>query len=194
MDTQAPTSIPTDTDTPIPPTATYTPTPSETPTATPSPTATSTPTVPPGELFARINNITVNEQNRYVVDYETFEFIELIPCNYNVHFYFDTVSQENAGHPGSGPWIAYGGPRPFVGYSVSERPAGANRMCIIVANSNHTIHLNSGYCVDLPSEQQASSLSNFLSWIRQSILPGIYPSTPAMYPGPDGDVEYPACS
>ena len=194
VDTQTPTSIPTDTSTPIPPTATFTPTSSDTPTITATPTATATPTVPPGVLFARINNITVNEQNRYVVDYETFEFIERIPCNYNVHFYFDTVSQENAGEPGSGPWIAYGGPRPFIGYAVSDRPAGANRMCVIVANSNHTIHLNSGYCVEIPSEQQTFSLSYFLSWIRQSIFPGLISSPPAMYPGPDGDVEFPACS
>jgi len=192
-DTQTPTSIPTDTVTPIPPTSTSTPTPTTTPTITPTPTATSTPTVPPGVVFSRINNIMINEQDRYVVEYETFEFIELIPCNYNVHFYFDSVSQENAGEPGSGPWIAYGGPRPFIGYAVSDRPAGANRMCIIVANSNHTIHLNSGYCVELPSEQQTSSLSHFLTWIRQSILPEFNQSTPAMYPGPDGDVEFPAC-
>jgi hypothetical protein len=145
-------------------------------------------------VFSRINNITVNDQNRYVVEYETFEFIERIPCNYNVHFYFDTVTQENAGEPGSGPWIAYGGPRPFIGFAVSDRPAGASRMCIIVANSNHTIHLNSGYCVELPDEQPTLSFSNLLSWIRQSLLSGLSPSPPVMYPGPDGDVEFPACS
>lgn len=193
-DTQTPTSNPTATSTPIPPTPTDTPTPSDTPTVTSTPTTTATPTVPPGVVFSRINNITVNEQNRYVVEYETFEFIERIPCNYNVHFYFDTVSQENAGEPGSGPWIAYGGPRPFIGYAVSDRPAGASRMCIIVANSNHTIHLNSGYCVELPDEQQTLSFSNLLSWIRQSLFPGLSPSPPVMYPGPDGDVEFPACS
>jgi serine/threonine-protein kinase len=193
VDTQTPTSSPTASITPVPPTPTFTPTPSDTPTTTPTPTATATPTVPPGVVFARINNITINDQNRYVVEYETFNFVELIPCNYNVHFYFDTVSQENAGEPGSGPWIAYGGPRPFAGYAVSDRPPGANRMCIIVANSNHTIHLNSGYCVALPAEQQISSLSHFLSWIRDSVLPGLNPPPPAVYPGPDGDVEYPPC-
>jgi hypothetical protein len=193
VDTQTPTSSPTASLTPLPPTPTHTPTPSITPTATPSPTATATPTVPPGVLFARINSISINDQNRYVVDYETFQFVELIPCNNNVHFYFDTVSQENAGEPGSGPWIAYGGPRPFVGYAVADRPPGANRLCIIVANSNHTIHLNSGYCVGLPEEQQTSSLSYLLSWIRHSILPGLNSPPAAVYPGPDGDVEYPAC-
>ena len=193
VDTQTPTNTPTKTPTPIPPTATNSPTPSDTPTATASPTATATPTVPPGVLFARINNITINEQQRYVIDYETFEFIERIPCNNNVHFYFDTVSQENAGEPGSGPWIAYGGPRPFTGYAVYDRPPGANRMCIIVANSNHTIHLNSGYCVELPSEEQSTALSSFLSWIRKSLIPGLGPSPPAIYPGPDGDVEFPPC-
>jgi hypothetical protein len=183
VDTQTPTSTPTDTATPIPPTATFTPT--TTPTITPTPTSTPTPTVPSGVLFARINDITINDQNRYVVEYETFEFIERIPCNNNVHFYFDTVSQENAGVPGSGPWFAYGGPRPFTGYAVSDRPIDAERMCIIVANSNNTIHLNSGYCVSLPTQQQTLSLSYLIGIIRQSIFPRFMPSTSSPLPDPD---------
>jgi serine/threonine protein kinase len=183
VDTQTPTSTPTDTATPIPPTATFTPT--TTPTITPTPTSTPTPTVPPGVLFARINNITINDQNRYVVEYETFKFIEMIPCTYNVHFYFDTVSQENAGVPGSGPWFAYGGPRPFTGYTVFDRPAEAKRMCILVANSNNTIHLNSGYCVDLPTPQQTTSLSFLIGLIRQSIFSRLVTSTSSPQPDPD---------
>ncbi len=88
------------------------------------------PAVPPGVLFAMIKNISVNVQDRYVVDYETFEFVEKIPCNYFVHFYFDTVSQDNTGDPGRGPWIAYGGPRPFIGYAISNRPAAANLVAL----------------------------------------------------------------
>lgn len=197
VETQKPTSSPTATATPIPPTATFTLTPSLTPTNTSIPTSTPTPTVPPGVLFARINNITINDQNRYVVEYETFEFVERIPCNYNVHFYFDTVSQEDAGVPGSGPWIAHGGPRPFTGYAVSDRPPDARRMCIIVANSNHTIHLDSGYCVGLPDQQETLSLSYFISMMRQSILSRFFPSTSSPQPELDllnADRKIPGCS
>jgi serine/threonine protein kinase len=140
-----------------PGTSTITPTASQTPSATVSPTVTHTlpptetptPTVPPGILFVRINKITINEQNRYVVDYETFEFTEQLPGTH-VHFFFDTVSSEQAGVPGRGPWILYGGPRPFTGYSVNDKPAAANRMCALVANPNHSIQVNSGTCYPLP--------------------------------------------
>ncbi|MEW6240584.1 MAG: serine/threonine-protein kinase [Chloroflexota bacterium] len=122
----------------------------ETPTAevTPTDTATPTATVPAGP-FVRINVITVDSQNRYVVEYETFGFTEQLP-GMHIHFFFNTVPPENAGVPGSGPWILYGGPRPFTGYRVSDRPGAATQMCALVANSNHSIQYNSGNCVDLP--------------------------------------------
>ncbi len=122
----------------------------ETPTVevTPTDTATPTATVPAGP-FVRINAITVDSQNRYVVEYETFGFTEALP-GMHIHFFFNTVSPENAGVPGSGPWILYGGPRPFTGYRVSDRPSAATQMCALVANSNHSVQANSGNCVYLP--------------------------------------------
>jgi len=120
-----------------------------TPSVTPTITNTPEPTVPPGIPFVRINAITVDEQNRYVVDYETFEYTEVLPGQH-VHFFFNTVLPENAGSPGSGPWILYGGPRPFTGYKESDRPAAATQMCALVANSNHSVQPNSGNCVNLP--------------------------------------------
>jgi serine/threonine protein kinase len=135
-------------DTPLP-SATLTPEITSTPTETPLPSATPTATVPPGIPFARINSITIDDQNHYVVEYETFEFTEKLP-GMHVHFFFNTVSPENAGVPGSGPWILYGGPRPFTKYRVSDRPAQATQMCILVANPNHSVQPNSGNCVDLP--------------------------------------------
>jgi serine/threonine protein kinase len=134
---------PTETPTPVPPT--NTPPPTETPTQTLTPTA----TVPVGIPFSRINNITIDNQGRYVVEYETFEFTEKLP-GMHVHFFFNTVPPEQAGVPGSGPWILYGGPRPFTGYKVSDRPQGATQMCILVANPDHTVQANSGNCYDLP--------------------------------------------
>lgn len=135
-------------DTPLP-SATPTPEITSTPTETPLPSATPTATVPPGIPFARINSITIDDQNRYVVEYETFEFTEKLP-GMHVHFFFNTVAPENAGVPGSGPWILYGGPRPFTKYRVSDRPAQATQMCILVANPDHSVQANSGNCMDLP--------------------------------------------
>ena len=137
------------------PTRTATPAPTSTatvslpPTDTPPPTETPTETVPPGIPFVRINRITINDMNQYVVEYETFEYTEQLP-GVHVHFFFNTVPPQQAGMPGSGPWILYGGPRPFTEYSVSDKPAAATQMCALVANPNHSVQPNSGNCVDLP--------------------------------------------
>lgn len=119
------------------------------PSATPVPTdlPTATATYPP--LYVRINAITLNSSNVYVVDYETFGYAETLP-GMHVHFFFNTVPASQAGVPGSGPWILYGGPRPFAGYSTSDRPAQADQMCALVANANHSIILESGNCLELP--------------------------------------------
>jgi len=117
--------------------------PTETPTETPTPTE----TLPP--LYVRINGITLNDSGQYVVDYETFGYTEVLP-GMHVHFYFNTVPHEQAGNPGSGPWILYGGPRPFTGYRESDRPAQASQMCALVANNNHSVIAGSGNCFQLP--------------------------------------------
>ena len=120
------------------------------PSATPEPSpipATPTPTYPP--LYVRINEINLTSSNQYEVAYETFGFTEVLPGQH-IHFFFDTVLPDNAGMPGSGPWKLYGGPRPFIEYSVYQKPSGATQMCALVANANHSIILESGNCVDLP--------------------------------------------
>jgi hypothetical protein len=103
----------------------------------------------PQTLSVRINRITINSQRQYVVEYETFGYTEKLP-GMHVHFFFNTVPPQQAGMPGSGPWILYGGPRPFTGYKVTDRPSSATQMCALVANPDHSIHLNSGNCVALP--------------------------------------------
>jgi len=129
--------------TPAPPTATFPPA------TTATVTLTSTPTVPAGP-FSRINAMTIDNQGRYVVEYETFEFTEQIsPTTLHVHFFFNTVAPEEAGVPGHGPWILYGGPRPFTGYLASDRK-DATQMCILVANPDHSVQPNSGNCYPLP--------------------------------------------
>ncbi|MBN2500968.1 MAG: hypothetical protein JXB38_09350, partial [Anaerolineales bacterium] len=139
-----PTATTAPTATEAPPTATEGP-----PTETPTPTVPPTATVPPGP-FVRINNITI-ENGYYIVEYETFEYTEALP-GVHIHFFYDTVPPEQAGVPNSGPWIVWGGPRPFNGYTVASTPQYATQMCALVANANHTINLETGNCFDLPSE------------------------------------------
>ena len=101
--------------------------------------------------YARITNIALDDQFRYVIDFET----NFSPntADIHVHFFFDTVEPANAGVPGSGPWKLYGGPSPFTGYSFADRPfgpTGAETICILVANADHSIRLDTGNCMDLP--------------------------------------------
>jgi len=126
-----------------------TPTKTKTPTTTLTPTSvpTATSTMPP--YYVRINNISLNSSNYYVVDYETFGYTEVLPGRH-VHFFFNTVTPAQAGVPGNGPWVLHGGPRPFTYYSVSDRPGNATQMCALVANSDHSIILDSGNCYYLP--------------------------------------------
>lgn len=140
---------PTPTITPIlEPTATASP--SLTPTITQSPT----PTIPVGVPYSRINGISLNTAGIYVVEYETFEYTEYLPGDH-VHFFFDTVTPDQAGSPGKGPWKLYGGPRPFQGYRASDRPDSATQLCILVANADHSVQAYSGNCFILPDVNAA---------------------------------------
>jgi serine/threonine protein kinase len=109
--------------------------------ATATPTATPTPSV-------QISNIS-EQDGVYIVTYSTTGFTEQLP-GVHIHFFFDNVSPENAGLPHSGPWFVWGGPRPFDGYNVSDKPANAQRLCALVANADHTVRLGTGNCVYLP--------------------------------------------
>jgi hypothetical protein len=128
--TEEPTPIPTEEPTPIP---------TEEPTPAPTPLP---------DLFVQITGITL-EGTTYVVTYETNGFTEALP-GAHVHFFFNTVPPENAGVPGSGPWYLYGGPRPFRGYTIYDKPAGATQMCALYAYPDHSIELGTGNCWYLP--------------------------------------------
>jgi hypothetical protein len=135
---------------PPPPSETPAPTWTSAPVYTPTPEISPTPTIPPNAPYSvRINGITLDPYNYYVVEYETFGFVEKLP-GMHIHFFFNTVPVEQAGVPGNGPWILYGGPRPFRQYQLSQKPANATQMCALVANSNHTIIPDSGNCWYLP--------------------------------------------
>lgn len=101
---------------------------------------------------ARITGITRQPDYSYSIAFETDNFTPQLPGTH-LHFFFNTVSPTEAGSPGAGPWKIYGGASPFTGYSFVEKPdglEGATQMCVLVANSNHTVIPNSGNCYDLP--------------------------------------------
>jgi serine/threonine-protein kinase len=127
----------------------------ELPSETPPPTATLEPTLAPTATdpagpYAQINSIQI-ENGYYMVEYETFGYTEVLPGEH-IHFFFNNIAPDQAGVGGSGPWYLWGGPRPFDGYSTGDRPVEATQLCALQANADHTINLNTGNCVDLPSE------------------------------------------
>jgi molecular chaperone DnaK len=87
--------------------------------------------------------------DHYAVEFDTPGYQPGLP-GMHVHFFFDTVPPEQAGNPGSGPWILYGGPSPFTEYRPADRPEGATQLCALVANPDHSVELGSGNCVALP--------------------------------------------
>ncbi len=103
---------------------------------------------------ARINQIQVQD-GRYYVDFETFGFTPQLPGQH-VHFFWNTVPQEQAGVPGSGPWQLYPAApgdtntSPFSLYTVNDRPVGATQICILVANADHSVNQGTGNCMDAP--------------------------------------------
>lgn len=118
----------------------------EAPAEIPTPHVTTTPDGP----YVVITGIRV-DNNFYAVDYEVHNFTE--GSSLHVHMFFNTVAPEQAGSPGSGPWkLTWGvyGDSPFTQYGIANRPANATQMCSLVANSNHSVILGTGNCVDLP--------------------------------------------
>lgn len=141
-----------------PPPATFTsPAPTETqapatatdapPTATATASPTETPTITPTFFPAHITRIEI-ENGVYVVYFETS--YDLPSNRQHTHFFFNTVSPEQAGIPGLGPWFVYYESSPSRPYSVSDRPAAATQMCILIANPDHSVNYGTGNCVDLP--------------------------------------------
>lgn len=105
---------------------------------------------PPSGNYAAIQNITLNENYDYVVEFEAYNFTPSLPNAMHVHFFFNTVAPEEAGMPGSGPWEVYGSTEPFTGYNDTDKPPFATHMCVLVANSDHSVQQNTGNCYRLP--------------------------------------------
>jgi len=100
-------------------------------------------------LTAEITQITIDAEGRYVVEYVTHGFTEKLPGTH-LHFFFNTVTQEQVGISGSGNRLMSGGPSPFSGFRATDRPQAATQMCVRVANPDHSIIPDSGNCMQLP--------------------------------------------
>ncbi len=91
---------------------------------------------------------------RYIVTFETSGFVPVVP-GLHVHFFWDTVSPDDAGVPGRGPWQLYPpgqgvGTSPFTMFGEDDRPAGASQICILVADADHSVRQGTGNCYTLP--------------------------------------------
>lgn len=126
-------------------------------TAPTAPTTTALPavTVGAGGRGVRIDSITIKD-GAYQVVYRTAGYTPKISNeagSHHIHFFFDTVTPENAGTngPKPGEWILYDVPSPFTLYKVSDKPAAARYMCALVADRNHGVEVGTGNCASLPT-------------------------------------------
>jgi len=133
------------------PTPTATPSPTRTTAATPTATATATATLAPSPT-ATVTQVapganatigTIGIANAYYqVSFTNTGFTPALPGPH-LHFSFDS------GGPASG--YDYAGPSPYTAIMVADRPASATKLCVAVANPNHSVVAGTGNCVALPA-------------------------------------------
>jgi hypothetical protein len=160
------TSAPTATPTQAAPTETLAPEESPTPTLSP------TPTVPPGIRYVRIDDIKLDSEGNYLVYFEAFEFTPQLD-SYHLTFFFDTLPPEQTGSPYDTFYYMSASPPPFAKFSVYDKPEGATKICVLVANPDHTSRMDSGNCYPLPEPDQ--SLQNAID-SRGTNTPTPYPT------------------
>lgn len=97
---------------------------------------------------AQITAISVAGDS-YSISYQTTGFTAQLPGQH-LHFFFNTVPTSEAGIPGGGPWWMYATPSPYTGIKLSDRPAGATQICVLVANADHSVQPGTGNCSPLP--------------------------------------------
>jgi hypothetical protein len=102
-----------------------------------------------GRQSVEIGRIAIDDQDRYVVEFDASGFSPQLPGTH-IHFFFDSVPPEQVGISGGGLRRMYGGPSPFTGYLTTDRPAEAVSMCALVANPDHSVVPDSGNCQVLP--------------------------------------------
>jgi hypothetical protein len=105
-----------------------------------------------------IKAISLDSQKRYVVEYVAHNFKEALP-GMHMHFFFNTTPADQTGMSGGGARLMYGGPTPFTGYTASDRPGDASKLCVLVANPDHTVISDSGNCFQLPDVQAGALIT-----------------------------------
>jgi hypothetical protein len=97
-----------------------------------------------------ITDIAVDGDQRYVTDFAVEGFVPEYPGGTHIHFYFNIFTPDQVGIGGDANRRSHGGPPPFSGYGVADRPEGATQLCAIVANPDHSVIPGSGNCYTLP--------------------------------------------
>jgi hypothetical protein len=110
-----------------------------------------------------ITQITIDAEGHYVVEYVTHGFTEELPGTH-LHFFFNNVTQAEVGALGANRRMS-GGPTPFRGYLTADRPAEATQMCVVVANPDHSVILDSGNCLQLPDVTTPGKSCSHGSWV-----------------------------
>lgn len=118
----------------------------------------STTTPPAGDMYGQATpeaTLTSDEPQiywLYEIDFTTTGYTPTAGDRH-VHLFFNTVTQENAGKGGEGPWSIYAGESPFQdpNNTPASRPEGATALCALVANADHTVIRNTGNCLELPA-------------------------------------------
>jgi hypothetical protein len=136
--------------------------PTTTAATTTAPTTTTAPPTPPGP-FVTVTGIT-DQSGTYAIEFEAQDFVPTFNTGLHVHFFWNTFDRATAGTngvPAPSQWLAYEGGSPAVSgmFTTSNRPAGANQICSLVANPAHEIadvdgdgepDPDTGTCADLP--------------------------------------------
>jgi len=107
-----------------------------------------------------IDSLT-EDSDGFVAEYTTIGYEPLIEgddTDHHIHFFFNTVSLAQAGHPGLGPWVIWDVDadgnklvHDAEGLRPSDAPDGAEQLCAVVADHDHSLDDDpQPSCVDLP--------------------------------------------
>jgi outer membrane biosynthesis protein TonB len=119
-------------------------------------------------MFACIIQVSF-DGNDLVIGYSTGGFDPSLepsaagptPGSHHIHFFFNTTKPEDAGSQSKTPgmWRVWARPNPFrnpaqnngdAGFTRADIPAGATKVCALVADNLHQVTQGTGNCVALP--------------------------------------------
>jgi serine/threonine protein kinase len=118
----------------------------------------------PVALSVQITGVTMDDQDRYVVEFNPLGFTPALPGTH-IHFFFDTFSADQAVAVG-GKRLMFGGASPFTGFTQADRPPDAKQLCALVANPDHSVIDGSGNCSPLPGENTSLTVPTVIDEAR----------------------------